>query len=122
MPINIIKDTAFAEHDVPQADTLLIKLSSDSKFQLRSNSFNQNRLNRVLIEGSKWGREQVVIDTNAFHGLAGPFPEIEIVNVHTVFVQPKAFYSEFEPDSGSFLILSSIPVRLLNNRFHDACR
>lgn len=58
------------------------------------NSFNQNRLNRVLIEGSKWGREQVEVDTKAFNGMAGPFPEIEIANVHTVFIHPKAFYSK----------------------------
>lgn len=49
-----------------------------------------------------------MIDTNAFHGLAGPFPEIEIVNVHTVFIQPRAFYSEFAVDIFWLLFIFTI--------------
>lgn len=47
-----------------------------------------------MIQGSGLdsGREHVEISTNAFNGNDGPFPEIEIVNVHTVNIRSNAFY------------------------------
>lgn len=47
-----------------------------------------------MIQGSglHTGREHVEIKANAFTGNLGPFPEIEIVNVHTVNIQSNAFY------------------------------
>lgn len=79
------------------AETLLIKLSSDAEFRLGANVFTNNRLNRIKIEGSnpKLGREHVEIGTKAFYGNSGPFPEIEIVNVHTVIIRSNAFYSKY---------------------------
>lgn len=76
------------------AETLLIKLSSDAEFRLGANVFTNNRLNRIKIEG-KLGREHVEIGTKAFYGNSGPFPEIEIVNVHTVIIRSNAFYSKY---------------------------
>lgn len=46
-------------------------------------------------KGPDFGREQVEINTNAFNGNAGPFPEIEIINVHTVVLHSNAFYCEY---------------------------
>lgn len=78
----------------PSAETLLITLSSDAEFTLDGNVFTNNRLNRIMIQGSGLdsGREHVEISANAFNGNAGPFPEIEIVNVHTVNIRSNAFY------------------------------
>lgn len=95
------------------AETLLITLSSDAKFQLDGNVFENNRLNRIMIQGKgpDFGREQVEINTNAFNGNAGPFPEIEIINVHTVVLHSNAFYCEyfrfFEYIFFLFLLLSN---------------
>lgn len=79
------------------AETLLIHLSGDAEFRLDGNVFKGNRLNRIMIQGtgSRSGREHVEIGTNAFNGNAGPFPEIDIVNVHTVVIRPNSFYCEF---------------------------
>lgn len=76
------------------AETLLITLSSDAEFRLDGNVFENNRLNRIMIQGNgpDVGREHVEIGANAFNGNTGPFPEIEIVNVHTVILHSNAFY------------------------------
>lgn len=76
------------------AETLLITLASDAEFQLDGNVLTNNRLNRIKIQGSgmESGREHVEIRSNAFNGNAGPFPEIEIVNIYSVEIHSNAFY------------------------------
>lgn len=55
--------------------------------------FANNRINRISVEGSyPKGQEQLEINSKAFFGNNGPFPEIEIKNVHTVLIQANAFY------------------------------
>lgn len=80
------------------AETLLITLSSDAEFQLDGNVFENDRLNRIMIQGRgpSFGQEHVEINANAFNGNTGPFPEIEIVNVHTVILHSNAFYCEYQ--------------------------
>lgn len=79
----------------PSADTLLIHLSSNSELRLDGNVFEGNRLNRIMIQGTKSGHEHVEISSNAFYGNRGMFPEIDIVNIHTVVLRSKSFYSKF---------------------------
>lgn len=80
----------------PAAEALLIKLSRNAEFRLGGNVLTDNYLNRVMIQGNGMNSgEHVEISSNAFHGNTGPFPEIEIVNVHTVIIRSNAFYSKF---------------------------
>lgn len=80
----------------PSATSILIKLAMDAEFQLEGHVFAGNSLNRITIEGtgSRNGREIVEIHTNAFYGNSGPFPEIDIVNVHSVVIQKGSFFGE----------------------------
>ncbi|XP_031628449.1 uncharacterized protein LOC116344162 [Contarinia nasturtii] len=98
----------------PSAETLLITLSSDAEFTLDGNVFKNNRLNRIMIQGSGFdtGREHVEIKANAFSGNFGPFPEIEIVNVHTVNIRSNAFYREFKLN-----ITNCAKVRIFSEAF-----
>lgn len=91
------------------AETLLITLSSDAEFQLDGNVFEKNRLNRIMIQGRgpDFGQEHVEISANAFNGNAGPFPEIEILNVHTVILHSNAFYCTY---NGSVFVFSNINI------------
>lgn len=41
------------------------------------------------------GREHVEIHANAFNGNAGPFPEIELVNIYSVEIHSNAFYCKW---------------------------
>lgn len=79
------------------ATSILIKLSADAEFRLEGHMFAGNNLNRITIEGtgSRSGREMVEIRSNAFYGNSGPFPEIDILNVHSVFIQNGSFFGEF---------------------------
>lgn len=63
-------------------------------FHLDGNALANNRLNRIRIQGSG-GDEIVEIKTNAFYRNAGPFPEIEIVNVGSVNIFSYAFYRKW---------------------------
>lgn len=79
------------------AETLLITLSPDAEFTLDGNVLVNNRLNRIMIQGSgtNYGREHVEINPFAFNGNTGPFPEIEIANVYSVNIRPNAFYCTY---------------------------
>lgn len=61
----------------------------------------KNRLNRILIQGSgtESGREHVEINSYAFNGNDGPFPEIEIVNVYSVEIHSNAFYRKSQENN-----------------------
>lgn len=70
-----------------------INLSQNTALRIDENMFAGNRINRISIRGSHpKGLEHLEIGTKAFYGNNGPFPEIEIANVHTVLVQANAFY------------------------------
>lgn len=80
----------------PAAEALLIKLSRNAEFRLDGNVLADNSLNRVMIQGNGMhSDEHVEISSNAFYGNSGPFPKIDIVNVHTVIIRSNAFYSKF---------------------------
>lgn len=68
-------------------------MSSNAEFRIGGNVFTENHLNRVMIQGNGLNSHEIAeIDANAFQGNAGPFPEIDIVNVHTVIIRSNAFY------------------------------
>ncbi|XP_055305282.1 uncharacterized protein LOC129569986 isoform X1 [Sitodiplosis mosellana] len=104
----------------PSAETLLITLSSDAEFTLDANVFTNNRLNRIMIQGSGLdsGREHVEISSNAFNGNGGPFPEIEIVNVHTVNIRSNAFYFEFKLNITNCAKVRIFSEAFANTTFH----
>lgn len=78
----------------PNSTTLVhIRLSQSSGLRIDENMFATNRINRISISGTHpHGEEHLEISSKAFHGNNGPFPEIEIKNVHTVLIQANAFY------------------------------
>lgn len=70
-----------------------INLSQNAALRIDENMFAGNRINRISIRGSRpKAMEHLEIGTRAFYGNNGPFPEIEIANVHTVLIQANAFY------------------------------
>lgn len=78
----------------PNTTTLVhIRLSQNAGLRIDENMFASNRINRISINGTyPHGEEHLEISPRAFYGNNGPFPEIEIKNVHTVLIQANAFY------------------------------
>lgn len=63
--------------------------------RLSKDFFVKNKINKIQIEGQPNGTENVEIETNAFVGNDGPFPQIDIVNCHTVVLRKNAFHGKF---------------------------
>lgn len=73
-----------------------MRLSQKAGLRIDENMFVNNKINRISIQGTHpYGQEHLEISSKAFHGNTGPFPEIEIRNVHTVLIQTNAFYREY---------------------------
>lgn len=82
-----------AKDIIPDASLIIIKLESNAEFRLDGNMFAGNPLNRITIQGNK--RETVEISPHAFYGTRGPYPEIDIINVHSVVIHNNSFFGKF---------------------------
>lgn len=77
---------------IPQkAIALTIKLAPNTNLQLKRGFLQNRTINQLLIEGNMNVGEQVEIDSGAFDGNRGPFPQIEIINCHSVVLRSGAF-------------------------------
>lgn len=81
----------------PNSTTLVhLRLSHNAGLRIDENMFMTNRINRISIQGTyPHSEEHLEFNSRAFFGNNGPFPEIEIKNVHTVLIQANAFYRKF---------------------------
>lgn len=81
----------------PSATSILIKLSADAQFMLDGRMFDGSNLNRISIEGtgSRKPHGTVEIHSMAFYGIRAPFPEIDILNVHSAVIQNGSFFGNF---------------------------
>uniref|UniRef100_A0A1A9WVB5 Right handed beta helix domain-containing protein n=1 Tax=Glossina brevipalpis TaxID=37001 RepID=A0A1A9WVB5_9MUSC len=73
------------------ATVIFIKLGRNVQFRLDRGFFNNNTVNSLTIEGQHKDGEQIEINTEAFRGNNGPYPEINFNNVFTVIIRTKAF-------------------------------
>lgn len=76
--------------------SLLLKLKHPkSSLRLDSKFFDNNNINRILIECPADNRVQIEVTANAFVGNGGPFPEIDIVNCFAIVLRSYAFQGMF---------------------------
>ncbi|XP_037029610.1 uncharacterized protein LOC119069622 [Bradysia coprophila] len=93
--------------------SLLIKLKHPkSALRFDSNFFDNNNINRILIECPADNRVQIEVTANAFVGNEGPFPEIDIVNCFAIVLRSNAFQGEFKLN-----ITKSSNVMIFKNAF-----
>lgn len=76
--------------------SLLIKLKNPkSSLRFDSKFFDNNKINRILIECPADNRVQIEVTANAFVGNSGPLPEIDIVNCFAIVLRSYAFQGMF---------------------------
>lgn len=82
--------------------SLLIKLKHPkSSLRFDSKFFDNNNINRILIECPANNRAQIEVAANAFVGNKGPFPEIDVVNCFAIVLRSNAFQGTFFYSLGS---------------------
>jgi hypothetical protein len=78
--------------------SLMIHLSSFTNLKLEHGLFNDNKLNRLSINGTheKWpdGKNSVEIGNDTFHGNYGPFPEIEITHAYSLILREQSLFGK----------------------------
>lgn len=76
--------------------SLFIKLKHPkSSLRFDPKFFDNNNINRILIECPTDNRVQIEVTANAFVGNEGPFPEIDIVNCFAIVLRSNAFQGMF---------------------------
>ncbi|XP_055846453.1 uncharacterized protein LOC129912281 isoform X2 [Episyrphus balteatus] len=97
-----------------KATSLIIKLAPDTSLRMERGLLRDSHINRLLIEGNMIDGEQVEIGSGAFEGNLGPFPDIQIVNCHSVILRSTAFSGELK-----FNIRRSNDVIIYGNAFEN---
>lgn len=80
----------------PMANALIVKLAPDTNLRMERGLLQSSRINRLLIEGNMIDGEQVEIGSGLFEGNGGPYPDIEIINCHSVILRSSAFPRDFK--------------------------
>ncbi|KAJ6639216.1 hypothetical protein Bhyg_11958 [Pseudolycoriella hygida] len=94
--------------------SLLIKIKHPrSALRFDPKFFDNNNINRILIECPADNRVQIEVTANAFVGNDGPFPEIELVNCFAIVLRSNAFQGEFKLN-----ITKANNVMIFKNAFH----
>lgn len=100
-PLSFQKYILGSREYIPEnARTLRINLAPHAQLQMRENLFKNNKLNRVSIDGNQLYKQQVDLDSFAFHNNKGLFPEIEVKNVHSLHIRGNAFNGKPASSSG----------------------
>ncbi|XP_037938855.1 uncharacterized protein LOC119671986 [Teleopsis dalmanni] len=97
------------------ATSVTIHLAVRTNFRLEAGFFSESRVNSLRIEGTN-SDDQVEITSEAFSGNDGPYPDIQINNVQTVFVRKQAFLA----CTSKFTVRNSNEVILYADAFEEA--